>query len=291
MQKKPKPEKKEALPHIPLKTRRQLHKKILTWYARNARDLPWRKTKDPYAILVSEFMLQQTQVERVKPYYLAWLSQWPTITCLSRERPANVLRAWSGLGYNARALRLLQTAKRIVQEHNNKIPHNKEDLQRLPGIGAYTASAILAFAYNKPEPVIDTNIRRVLIHECSLPHTISAQDLATVAKQLIPKGRSRDWHNALMDYGATVLTSKTTNIPPTTKQPSFEGSTRQARGAIIRHLLSKGAVKLSREGFETTSKELAKQLQIAPERVAAALESLHNDGIIVFRKNQITLPD
>ncbi|NOZ80400.1 MAG: A/G-specific adenine glycosylase [DPANN group archaeon] len=219
-------------------------KQILSWYARHGRDLPWRKTKDPYAILLSEVMLQQTQVERVIPYYLRWMRRFPDFLSLSRAAPKTVLSFWSGLGYNNRALRLLQLAKTVVKEHDGILPGDEAALRRLPGIGPYTAAAIMAFAHNKHVAVIDTNIRRVLIHELNLPEHIGKAELEAIARKCIPKGRSRLWHNALMDYGAKEKTARKTGIRSVSKQSRFEGSQRQVRGAIVRLLLEENSVSL-----------------------------------------------
>ncbi|MFH1409037.1 MAG: Fe-S cluster assembly protein HesB [Nanoarchaeota archaeon] len=211
--------------------------KILRWYSLHKRDLPWRKTKDPYAILVSEIMLQQTQVDRVIPYHHRFLKRFPDFGTLSLAKPATVLTYWSGLGYNRRAIMLHRLAKAVVNEHHGELPKTFDQLVSLPGIGPYTACAVLAFAHNQPVPVIDTNIRRVLIHELELDPDISMKELEKIAIKAIPKGKSRVWHNALMDYGAMVMTAKKTGIRPVSAQPSFKGSDREVRGYIIRELV------------------------------------------------------
>ncbi len=228
---------------------KQLQQKILFWYNKHKRDLPWRKTRNPYHILVSEVMLQQTQVDRVIPYYLRWLKKFPTIEKLARAQPRTVLNYWSGLGYNNRALRLQQTAKTL---EGKSFPKTEEELKALPGIGPYTARAILSFAFNKEVPVIDTNIRRILIHELKLKENTLPLELEERAKKLIPKGKSRIWHNALMDYGAIHLTSRKTGIKSLSKQSKFEGSERQARGKILKLLLAQktiSLISLKQKGF------------------------------------------
>lgn len=211
---------------------------ILNWYAQHKRDLPWRKTHDPYAILVSEVMLQQTQVERVVHYYGRFLETYPTMEALASAEKVELLKMWQGLGYNNRVLRLQQFAQELMQRKKG-FPETYAALLELPGIGPYTARAILAFAFNQAVPVVDTNIRRVLIHELGLDERIFMQELEVIAQQCIPRGKSREWHNALMDYGALFATARATGVESLSKQGKFEGSTRQARSSIVRHLLEK----------------------------------------------------
>src|SRR5712664_790809 len=137
-------------------------RKILAWYARAARDLPWRKTRDPYRVAVSEFMLQQTQVARVMEFYPRFLKRFPTLEKLARARPKAVREAWDGLGYYARASNLHALAKQVARRHDGTLPETPEDLQKLPGVGPYTAGAIATFAYEKPVAAVDTNVRRVI---------------------------------------------------------------------------------------------------------------------------------
>lgn len=211
--------------------------KIFQFYKKNKRDLPWRKTTDPYKILVSEFMLQQTQVNRVIAYYTKWMNNWPTVQKLAYEDYKNILRAWMGLGYNRRAMYLHQSANIIVDEFDGDVLHAVKHFDQLPGIGLYTSKAVQIFAANKNIATVDTNIRRILINEFNLKESIPDKELFQLAERCLPKGRSRDWHNALMDYGAMYLTSKKTGIRPKTRQSKFEGSDRQIRGRILRLLL------------------------------------------------------
>jgi len=223
----------------------RLQRKILAWYSAHKRDLPWRKTIDPYKILISEVMLQQTQVDRVIPYYDRFLKKYPSVYALSKARNRTLLKLWSGLGYNSRALRLKTLAKIIVKRHNGKFPRIAEELTALPGIGPYTAHAIMAFAHDKEVPVLDTNIRRVLIHELGLPHTTSTMALMKIAQAMIPKGKSRTWHNALMDYGALQTTARSTGVKSLSKQKQFLGSDRWLRGQILKEVLKKRRVTVS----------------------------------------------
>ena len=255
-----------------------MQKKILSWYHINKRDLPWRKTADPYAILVSEVMLQQTQVDRVIPFFLKWMEHFPTLQSLAMAKKKTVLQYWSGLGYNSRALRLRELALILTSHFKAKIPQNEKELLTLPGIGPYTARAILSFAFNKEVPLIDTNIRRLLIHELKLKKNIPMQDLEGIARKLIPKGKSRVWHNAMMDYGALVVTSRKTGIKPLSPQSPFKGSDRQIRGYIIKQLLSHRRALVA---------SLAKQYPHA--QLQRVINKLVYEGIIKSNKNSISL--
>lgn len=255
-----------------------LQDKILSWYAKNRRDLPWRETTDPYKILVSEVMLQQTQVDRVISYYHRFLKHFPSMKKLAVAEKPQLLTLWSGLGYNSRVLRLQQLAQIVTTQKQGIFPQTEEALQQLPGIGPYTARAVLAFAFNKAVPVIDTNIRRVLIHELKLPEIIGMQQLQIIAQQCIPEQQSRLWHNALMDYGALEITAKKTGIKPLSKQSLFEGSDRQVRGQIIKQLV---------QGKKLSVAEIKKQFQ--QKDITAILEKMEVDGLIVKEKQTVWL--
>lgn len=186
---------------------------VLRWYGRNGRDLPWRQEHDPYRILVSEIMLQQTQVNRVLELYPRFLERFPTFRSLANARPSSVIRAWRGMGYNNRALRLQQTARTILQEHGGALPGSVETLQQLPGIGRYTAHALACFVFKKPLPVVDTNIVRVLSRFMprALPLNRSGKgggdDVWAVAGSILPRRHAWRWNQALMDLGATICTA------------------------------------------------------------------------------------
>ena len=184
---------------------------LLQWYAAEKRTLPWRATSDPYAILVSEIMLQQTQVDRVLPKYEQFLSAFPTLAALAAASTADVISVWVPLGYNMRAVRLQAIARQVIAEHQGRIPDTIEQLLTLKGIGRYTAGAIACFAYHKQVATVDTNIRRVLHRlffglEYPQPQLNDAQMLA-VAEQVLPVDDAYDWNQALMDLGATICTS------------------------------------------------------------------------------------
>ncbi len=185
---------------------------LLNWYVQHKRDLPWRKTVDPYRILVSEIMLQQTQVSRVIVKYGEFLGLFPTIFDLAKASKADVINAWSGMGYNRRALLLHQFAQEVVKKYDGIVPQDPEQLIELPGIGPYAAGSIAAFAYNKPTPAIDVNVRRIYLRffegkDQGLPMGKKEErELYELVKSTIPDGRSRDLHNALMDFGSLVCT-------------------------------------------------------------------------------------
>lgn len=189
----------------------RVHQYLLQWYAAESRDLPWRSTNDPYAILVSEIMLQQTQVDRVLPKYHQFLAAFPTLADLAAAPTANVISVWAPLGYNRRAVSLQSIARQVIAEHNGRIPETIDELLQLKGIGRYTAGAIACFAYNKQVATVDTNIYRVL-HRIFLglehpePKLNDAQMLA-LAEQVLPVGQAYNWNSALMDLGATICTS------------------------------------------------------------------------------------
>ena len=231
--------------HVPTRDHRifsperiqRFQKKVLSFYKKYGRELPWRNTADPYKILLSELMLQQTQVHRVIPYYEKWIARWPTLGALASASRAEVLSAWMGLGYNTRAVNLHKTVQKIVTEFNGDVIQTMKQYKELPGIGRYTSQAVQIFSTNADLVTVDTNIRRILIAEFHLSEDISDRDLWMYAEQCLPKGRSREWHNALMDYGALFFTSQRTGIKPKTQQSPFEGSDRQIRAAVLRFLL------------------------------------------------------
>jgi A/G-specific adenine glycosylase len=181
---------------------------LLAWFRKNGRDLPWRQTHDPYAILVSEFMLQQTQVAMVLPYYERWLRRFPDFPTLAKATESQVLHAWQGLGYYARARNLHATAKIVTREFGSKLPANLDLISALPGIGKYTAGAVATFAFNRPVPIVEANIARVLARLTNLQTPIDSSDgrneLWRRASALIPTRGARDYNSALIDLGALV---------------------------------------------------------------------------------------
>jgi A/G-specific adenine glycosylase len=194
------------------KLRRTFQRSLLTWYAANKRDLPWRNTADPYNILVSEIMLQQTQVDRVIPKYEEFLQKYPTLEALANASLEEVRQTWYPLGYNIRPVRLHSIAREAVEKYGGKIPDDPEALQGLKGIGRYTAGAVLSFAFRRQAPILDTNVRRVLhrvfIGEGDAKRYSLQKDLWELSEALIPAGNAYDFNQALMDFGATVCTAR-----------------------------------------------------------------------------------
>jgi A/G-specific adenine glycosylase len=255
--------------------------KILLFYKEQGRDLPWRHTTDRYKILVSEIMLQQTQVSRVIEKYNQWIEKFPTVKNLAEASLSEVLTLWSGLGYNSRGKRLWECAKIIQTEYNGEVPDTVEELIKLPGIGKYTSRSILIFADNKNIVTVDTNIRRILIHELKLEENISEKELFNIAEKYLPQNKSRDWHNALMDYGSLILTAKKSGIKSTTKQKPFKTSKRYYRGAIIKHLTQ----------YKTITKEEANTYKIEnnTHNIEKILDNLESEGLIKQKNNHYQL--
>jgi A/G-specific adenine glycosylase len=192
--------------------RRRFQRALLAWYRRHRRDLPWRRTRDPYRILVSEIMLQQTQVERVVPKYRQFLERYPTLEILAQARPAAVRKLWYPLGYNARPLRLHAIACEAVARYGGRLPEDGDALKQLPGIGRYTMGALLSFAFGRDAPIVDTNVRRVLGRIFLGPRRLRRLQgdapLWALSTSLLPPGRAYDWNQALMDFGATWCTPR-----------------------------------------------------------------------------------
>jgi A/G-specific adenine glycosylase len=231
---------------------------VLAWYDAHARDLPWRRTGDGWAVLVSEVMLQQTPVARVLPAYAAWLDRWPTPAALAADPPGEAVRMWGRLGYPRRALRLHEAARACVEQHGGSVPHDLADLLALPGVGAYTARAVASFAYGQRHPVVDTNVRRVAARAVAgqghpgLPST--TRDLAAV-EALLPEepARAARFGVALMEVGALVCTARAPRCGacplaptcawrlagypayegPRPPRQTYDGTDRQARGALL----------------------------------------------------------
>jgi A/G-specific adenine glycosylase len=189
-----------------------IRRSLLAWYATEGRArLPWRVDRSPYYTLVSEFMLQQTQVDRVVPKFESFVKRFPSFEALARASLADVLRAWKGLGYNTRAVRLKAVADAIAARYAGTMPTDAASLLELPGIGTYTAAAIRAFAFDLDAAPIDTNIRRIVHRLCvgvERPFAVSAHELDALARAIVPPGRAHDWNSGLMDLGATICTAR-----------------------------------------------------------------------------------
>jgi A/G-specific adenine glycosylase len=285
---------------------------LLAWYERNGRDaLPWRIARNPYYTLVSEFMLQQTQVERVIPSFQRFIVRFPDIATLATASSAEVLRAWQGLGYNSRAVRLQQAARDVMQRFEGAMPVATQALRSLPGVGAYTASAIRAFAFDIDDVPVDTNLRRIahrLFFGIELPPKASASVLEERLRILAPGGRAHDWNSAMMDLGAAICTARapkcllcplrqecaaapieaavleglrrTHRRPPSPQQAlPFEQTTRYARGRIVDRLRALPAG--SRISLLDLHADLAALL--APRSFAELrdiVEGLERDGLV-----------
>lgn len=247
---------------------------IWEYYAKHKRSFPWRETTDPYQILVSEIMLQQTQTDRVVPKFTAFIAQFPNFSSLALAPLSQVLSLWSGLGYNRRALYLHKTAQQVIERFGGKLPESEKELLSLPGIGKYTAGAILAFVHNRRAIFIETNIRRVYIHFFfSDQEKVSDELLNPVIEQTLPNENYREWYYALMDYG--VYLAKTHENPNRkskhyTKQSKFEGSKRQLRGKILRIYLADGHINENHLMLADYKKDVVK----------AVIEEMKNEGLV-----------
>lgn len=243
-----------------------------THYEKHGRhDLPWRATRDPYKILVSEVMLQQTQVERVIPFYKHFIRKFPTARALARAPLADALTAWQGLGYNRRAKMLRASAKKIAaMKLSDTRPNLVQELEALPGVGPYTARAVAAFAFNADTVFIETNIRTAVIHHFfPRKKSVSDKEIGAILEKALPKGKARQWYSALMDYGACLKRSGVKlNARSRTyaKQAKFKGSLRQVRGAILKALASGGP--------------LAGVWRAHPDKFDSATTALLRDGLI-----------
>lgn len=252
--------------------------------------MPWRKTHDPYGILVSEIMLQQTQVSRVTGFYKKFIAEFPSFQMLAAAKTSDVLRAWQGLGYNRRALALQKLAKEVVEKHSGRLPRSLESLVALPGVGPYTAGAVRAFAFNEPEIFIETNIRRVFIHfffpskAKKIYRKVTDKALERYIRSSLDKKNPREWYYALMDYGA-MLGSEAQENPNRrsahyTKQATFAGSDRELRGKILRELLSRKKI---------LSSALIKDMKESRERVLNIITGLNKEGFIMKKGEYITI--
>jgi A/G-specific adenine glycosylase len=263
---------------------RQFRKTVYNHFQRHGRKLPWRRDYDTYHVFVSEIMLQQTQVDRVKPKYDRFIKELPDFSALARAPLAKVLLLWQGLGYNRRALNLKRAAEIIMRDYNGTLPASPELLETLPGIGKATAASISAFAYNKPVVFLETNIRTVLIHHFFKNRkSVHDEKLLPLAEMLLDRNNPRTWYSALMDYG-TMLKKHYGNSARRSagykKQSRFEGSRRQKRGRILQILIEKK---------EITSGELSLSLKIPSKLLGEILETLVRDKIISTSKNRYSI--
>lgn len=217
---------------VPVQTVKHFQKMIFSWWKTNKRDLPWRHSNDPYKILVSEVMLQQTQVARGLPKYLEFVYKFPTVQSLASASTGEILRVWKGMGYNRRALYLHKTAQKIITDYHGVFPEIEQQLITLPGLGKYTARAVMVFAYKKDIAMVDTNIRQIITHFFFKDVSQTEKMIQEVADQLVPKGKSWQWHQALMDYGALKLERNETKKGKKKHTP-FKETNRYFRGRIL----------------------------------------------------------
>lgn len=262
----------------------QFKNDVWNYYRENRRDFLWRRNINPYRVLVSEIMLQQTQVSRGEVKYREFLQKFPTFKKLAEASSADVLATWQGLGYNRRALYLKKAAEAVTQQYNGKLPDDPALLVKLPGIGPYTAGAVCAFAFNKPVVLIDTNVRRVYIHYFFNDRTdVHDAELVPIIEATVPKDDAREWYSALMDYGS-MLGLKEENANKRSahyvKQSTFEGSLRQARGKLLKVLVQRNTI---------SKKDLGLLLEETPERIDAALAGLERDGMVRVRRNTVSI--
>jgi len=266
---------------LPAMTVRSFRQTVYGFYRQNRRDFPWRRTKDPYRILVSEIMLQQTQAPRVVVKYEAFITAFPDVKTLARARLKKVLAAWSGLGYNRRAKRLRQAAQAMVAQHGEAVPRSVDELRQLPGVGPYTAAAVAAFAFNQPTVLLETNVRAVLLHHF-FPRSrrVSDRTLLPLAGQTLDRTNPRRWYSALMDYGAMlkkIQPNPSRRSRHYLKQSRFAGSNRQLRGVILRALLEAEKMTLPKLQRRCDSFDAA--------RIAAGVTQLVAEGL-VKKQNQ-----
>ena len=247
---------------------------ILSSYRQAGRKFPWRGA-DPWGVMVSEFMLQQTQTERAVRYWEEWMRLWPQPQALAKASMEEALRHWSGLGYNRRCYNLKNSAAIIVTDYNGKVPESPQALRLLPGIGPYIAGAIACFAYNYPAVFIETNIRSTIIH-CFFPDRDDVRDteIFPILEKVLYKKDPRTWYYALMDYGASL--KKLTENPGRRsahyiRQSPFIGSFRQARGKVLRALVSMGS---------SNAEELGIVCELEGEKLYRVLDRLEKESLV-----------
>lgn len=265
----------------------RFNKIIADHYKKNGRhDMPWRMTRDPYKILISEIMLQQTQVGRVTPFYENFIKKFPSFEKLAHAKTSDVLRAWQGLGYNRRGLALINLSKIISSKFNGKLPQTREELESLPGIGKGTSGSLAAFAYNKPVIFIETNIRRVFLHFFfPKQKMVTDVEIERYIKRTIDEKNPREWYWALMDYGSRLAREaakiKKGGNPNRRsahyiKQSRFKGSDRELRGKILRFLLTQR---------KTTIAALVSAFKEPQQRVKKVTSELSREGFLGIKGN------
>jgi A/G-specific adenine glycosylase len=263
----------------------------MDWYRHRRRAYPWRVRPDPYRVLVSEVMLQQTQATRVVPAFERFLARFPSIAALARAPRSDVVRAWSGLGYNRRAVALSEAARSVVRDHDGLIPRTRTELLSLPGVGPYTAAAVASLAFGEPVAAVDTNVRRVVARALlgMDGEEAPAADVRGAAQRWLDRGDPGAFNQALMDVGREVCRrlprceacplatgcrfrmASPTIVRSRRPQPAFEGSSRQLRGRVVEALRSRPSTSLA---------ELTRDTGAPPARVAQAVRALASEGIV-----------
>lgn len=265
---------------------------LLAWYGKHRRDLPWRQTSDPWQILVSEVMSQQTQISRVVPAWSAFIERYPTPGDLARADRGELITLWAGLGYQRRAINLQQAARSIEE---TGWPADATGLMQLPGVGPYTAAAVACFAFGEPVPAVDTNLKRILSRWYGEPLSGAALNETAVAE--LPIDAPADWNQALMDLGAVVCRPRKPACgvcpvehwcidpgiyEPPPRQSTYEGSVRQARSAVLRTVARDGALSVT---------SLAERSGLERSRLESAISSLESDGTVQRRNDVISISD
>lgn len=262
----------------------EFKRRILRYYRHHTRRLPWRDTQDPYKIVVSEIMLQQTQVGRVLAKYPPFIEAFPNFKALAHASLYDVLKLWQGMGYNRRALFLSSIAKKVVTEYEGTLPDDAAVLKTFPGIGEATACSIAAFAFNKPVVFVETNIRTVFIHHfLKRRKRVHDREILPLIAQTLNRKNPREWYYALMDYGA-FLKKVHGNLNRTSahyvRQPRFKGSNREMRGAILRLLTDIGKMNVA---------QIIKQVSREPKATAYNLANLQKEGFLVREGDEVMI--
>ena len=259
-------------------------KKIYEYFHKYGRNLPWRKTRDPYKIVVSEIMLQQTQVSRVIKNYVGFIKSFPDIQSLAQASLRSIMKEWQGLGYNRRAKALKKMAEQVIECFEGCIPSDEMLLRSLPGIGPYTANAICAFAFNKPSVFIETNIRSVFIHHFFRERTtVKDTEIIPLIAQTLDTGQPKQWYYALMDYGAFLKTSMTNPNRTSahySKQSPFHGSNRQIRGMVLKLLI---------DHEKLSENEIYAKIDTETGRTQKILEQLVKESIIIKQGKYLSM--
>ena len=263
---------------------RQFRDTVWDVYVQRGRTMPWRSDPSPYHVVVSEIMLQQTQVDRVIPKFLAWVEQWSDFEALSQSTTEEVLSAWQGLGYNRRALWLKDLAREVVATHGGRLPDTHAVLTEFKGIGPNTAGAILAYAYEQPVVFIETNIRRVILHEFFPDRDdVADKEIMPIVEAALDAEHPREWYWALMDYGSELpkrVVNPNRRSKHYARQSKFAGSHRQLRGAILARVLEEKTIVPS---------ALAGLLDRSDEEIAQTIDELVREGFLNRGENGITM--